>query len=972
MAQAGVSRPASQMSIGSARVGLTLPEIQHPISRLGDPDKISVRGVSRQGGRGELEDPAPQRPLASEKDYTAHRVRTADKTHRAKKEALPPMKYESIPEGVEVVEATDPNKARLPVFGSRADMASRAESRVSVGSQGSVRSVLSRPSTRLRLEIDELEMLLREKMKAGFYTMRQAFKANDPEGKGIVSKEALLHILTSFLGRPITTKQLNHLLARLGLANKSVIKFDEFYAVFRESVSSEYPRWLDPVQRHFQDKITMSSTAVHTQLKEKAKMKFLDLGDLIPQSNPGGSLRILPPEFRNILQRMGFFLEDDEFGKLWKKYDPDDLGVIKGDYLMKKLGITFRESTASTKRSPREETDVSLPPTPAPAAVPAIQPSKSPVTAEEKAGTPPPSTRRSLTKADVERKTSLDIENWLKNKFREGFKNMKSEFAKYDPKKEGKVSRDDFSKVLAKFGLQLKEDAQLDQFFARVGLGPSDALSYRYFLQRYQDRSEAGMPHQILSDEKHRFNRSEGAGSVAAYSTATGAEAKLMNMFQSEFLALLGTFHKIDKRGTDLITQQEFRAAIESRFGIEVSDQDFEILLDRVPLNNDGLVKYPEFMAQFDTRGAAPSLFDAKSTKTAVTKKKPKEEKKPKLPDPVELEYEKGRTAEQLFVVIKKLITERFHDVEEAFYELDENNTKRITQDMMFDLVNRFNLHPKITRGEVRRLWDTFITNVDKTLDYLQFVRHFGYSAKSASFPNAKISPPKRGDNDCMIRSRKLNCAADMLEDNLRAKVDYMWDELRKEFLEMDVYHTGFVSREEFHDVLTELCVQLSEYEKHVLADKFSTRGDGRVSYIEFLKPFALRKTTFRHGNNMLNLLQHPQAELPMKDVVDDPNKGLGGITARLRQKLAGDWKYLRRAFKKLDSDNTGYLSLPEFRSVLRLSNLILDEDEVYHVMSKFDENMEGKIPYNRFLEDTLRKKLDSPRKSVSPRKSTA
>ena len=59
-----------------------------------------------------------------------------------------------------------------------------------------------------------------------------------------------------------------------------------------------------------------------------------------------------------------------------------------------------------------------------------------------------------------------------------------------------------------------------------------------------------------------------------------------------------------------------------------------------------------------------------------------------------------------------------------------------------------------------------------------------------------------------------------------------------------------------------------------------------RVSYIEFLKPFALRKQVWRHGNNMLSLLQHPQPELPIADIVEPPQKGLHGITAKLRQKV--------------------------------------------------------------------------------------
>ena len=52
----------------------------------------------------------------------------------------------------------------------------------------------------------------------------------------------------------------------------------------------------------------------------------------------------------------------------------------------------------------------------------------------------------------------------------------------------------------------------------------------------------------------------------------------------------------------DFISQEEFRAAIESRFNLEMTDQQFRMLVDRVPLDDDGNVKYAEFMAQFDTR----------------------------------------------------------------------------------------------------------------------------------------------------------------------------------------------------------------------------------------------------------------------------------------------------------------------------------------------------------------------------------
>ena len=60
------------------------------------------------------------------------------------------------------------------------------------------------------------------------------------------------------------------------------------------------------------------------------------------------------------------------------------------------------------------------------------------------------------------------------------------------------------------------------------------------------------------------------------------------------------------------------------------------------------------------------------------------------------------------------------------------------------------------------------------------------------------------------------------------AQIDYMWEDLRKEFVQMDPYGTGFVEQDEYRDVLQELCVHLSTYELNMLTKKFSIGKDGR------------------------------------------------------------------------------------------------------------------------------------------------
>nr|XP_058971581.1 EF-hand calcium-binding domain-containing protein 6-like [Pocillopora verrucosa] len=892
-----------------------LPAIPHPLSRMEDPTNLNVRGLSREGSR-----VASRQSLTFGQDLDRQKLNvlrpiTADQVpYRLTRSSngfggQRSPRYDGfagIPEGVEVKFAEDPNKPTIPIFGSRADMASRAESRLS--RLNSAASSLQGPD---RASVDEIEALLREKMKTGYYDIRGAFKNCDPESKGIVNREKLREILINFLSRSITLSHFNKLMVRLRLDHKKMISYDEFYAAFRPpKKADEGPAWL---QLEKPDLKYMSAAQVHAHLKEKAKQRFLDVAELIPQMNPGGSGRILRPELRNVLNKMGFYMEDDEFEKLWQKYDTENYGTIRAERLMSRLGIAMKDTgSREVSSSPR--------------------------------------------KLEAERKHSLDVERWLKRKFREGFSDMKHAFMELDLDRIGKVSFDDFRMVMKDFGLRLDTDKQLDDFIARCGIEASNGkISYKEFLRRFQDRSEQGMPHKILANPLHRYHHSEGGSN---YSTTSAIEARMMDMFQKEFLALLGTFHNIDRKDSGLLTQQQFRAAIEGRFELNMSEQEFESFLKKVPIDSDGMVKYVEFMSKFDTF-ESKSLFDRSSImdrKEALPTlpeidSPPMSPKKQFRPMKTMDSYnsQEGRSVEELKALIKSVLQHNYQAFEEAFYELDELNSKKMSPNMMIKLLKKFGL--PLSRNEVKRLWDTLITDQRGSLEYWQFVRTFGYSLDSAAFPNAKVSPPKRGDNDFMMRSNKLNSDKHLLHHLLKSNIDFHWETLWREFTSIDRQGTGNVSRKDFTTILQDMCVELTDYECQVLCDKFDPKKEGRINYIKFLEPYSKHRRAHRHGHNMQAVMKHPQAELPMDEIVQKPSKGLSTVTAKLRDKLSGKWINLMRAFKKLDKDNKDFLSLQEFRHVLELCNVVLDEEDIYYILTEFDENRGDKIRYTKFLD---------------------
>lgn len=866
-------------SSSNKKTPINLPQIRHPLSIRSQEDEIDIRGsrCSIQHHKDSACHIDPPESAKHKKNQGAlHQTYT--QKPKEKRQSETPFSVNSIPEGVEVAFG-DSKKIRLPVFGNTSRLSSYTESDNSQSSR--MINTLSR-SAQARIEVDEIEMLLRNRVnKQNLTKIKKRFKDNDPDGKGYISREALHRIIITLVKKVFSQTVFVRLINRLGLSTKSSINVKEFWRSLH-SADEENSCWLDPIQR--QKSSMDNSSAEHLTSPHNHKLE--------------------PSKKENTA-----------------------LAPRRADSLVEK-------NRNQIVYSPR--------------------------------------------KLMAKRKKAMNIEKWLKMKFREGFKNMKHEFESRESEHKGMVTFDEFLKVLSLFGLRL-EKSLLGAFLSRCGVKPQpEGIPYRDFLQRFQDRSEAGITHQVLANTKHRFHKDPHVAdmekdencrsSSRPMTSLSSVEARLVQLFQKDFLLLLGILKSCDALEKGSVPAETFRKILRDQYGFDFSDNEFNLfLLENLPLDKNGDVKYVDLMKQFDTRCSEPSLFGEQLNGSIISKDFQKilpiplkRSQSPELPNNNGTQNTSNncntivsprRSHQQLYAIIQDLIKKQYRNVEQAFYELDETNSGRLTQEMMYQLLKKFDINPKISRGEIRSLWEICITNMDHTLDFYEFVRYFSFSQKSASYPNAKVCPPVKGDSDFMMRSKKLNCASDMLRDGLRAKIDYMWEDLQREFLEMDPYHTGFVSKEEFQEIVTELCPHISDYELEIITNRFQEDADNRISYVQFLKPFAIKRQPWRHGKNMFSLLHQANSTEKRSAQQNEHSE----LTSCLRNKLANEWKNLRQAFHKLDKENTGVLPLSEFNSVLKKANIILDSEEKYQLMNKFDEKLSGKITYHKLLKEIIR-----------------
>ncbi|XP_005168423.1 EF-hand calcium-binding domain-containing protein 6 isoform X2 [Danio rerio] len=879
---------------------IRLPAIQHPSSRLGDPDLISLRGYStdcrdqrcwipQKGARARSPD---TESLDSAFRSQSSRSDISSVVEKGKRGLDVP---ELIPEGEEDIH----DKAKLPAFRHRAASENRSISRASLSTYSSIGPWKTD-------QTDQLEVELKEHIQTtGALALKILFKNNHPDGKPLANRSVLLEILTNFLRRPVTAKQIKNLLFRLHLYDRVLISFEEFYGALKDPDSNKS----NPA-----GPLTIPQTLA--LLRGPARSRFLESVENLCKSDNRTEGWISAPEFRNVLNKLKLHLKDTDFDKLWKRLDTDGLGAVKQTIFLKELGLIKRNEPKNDNNYHTSNTFKA-------------EDTKAP--------------GRTLPKAEEERHTSIAIETWLKDRFRDGAQRMKAEFDKLDPESTGKVRGADFLQVLGKFDLHLKRE-QLGLFLSRCGLKiKKGCVQYLNFLRTFQDRSSDGITHKIIYNPKHRFHSVE---NVSCASSLSAIEAKLIRLFQSEFLSLLKTFQNIDRLNKGAISKEEFRAAVETRFGLEISEPQFEQLLDRLPLDRHGNVQYPIFMAAFDTRKGAPSLFQVAA--------------QPSLNH--NLAKEKGSEDDhrdlQLFSLVKSLVANRYKDVLQVFEELDEKNTRRLTQEDMYQLLKRLVPHQEVTRGEVRRLWSSLFTQQDGTVDFQQFLRHFGPSPRSCCFPNAKRNPPKRGDNDFMRLSNRLSYVSDILVDALRAKVEMSVSELWTEFSEMDFSGTGFVSSDEFKEILMSLCVHLSQYECDVLARKFDINHDGCVSYLEFLRPFLSQSQIWKHGSNMAAALQTPREN----QEIATPET----LNRNIRKKLQRKAKALSKACTRLDSSSSGLLSAAELGAVLQLLGVCQSQEELKSVFSTLHTHPSGCLDYRPLLLDKHRSSSHSQQSKQS------
>ncbi|KAH9581390.1 hypothetical protein MS3_00008544 [Schistosoma haematobium] len=539
----------------------------------------------------------------------------------------------------------------------------------------------------------------------------------------------------------------------------------------------------------------------------------------------------------------------------------------------------------------------------------------------------------------------------------------------------GYTNSDIFLETLKYLKLTKLEKIQLGSFFTRYGLTITNKglLPYAELFRRFQDRSEAGVLHQMLTYTLMTRKGSTGEQNE----NIIQLEHELIRKFHRDFLTSLNTFRNFDLQRSGIVSPENFRIILFNHFGYEFTKESFNEFLNLLPLDLNGNVKYAEFMRQFNLKSETcePGLNDQCQTdnfnlSSTVISNNTNNDKQQLLTEQAEYKPDneiqessvnpippRQRTVKELEQIIREALKAKTHEIENKFYELDQYNSGRLTQEQLYHLLKVSNIRPEITRGEIRRLWPEFFVDQKHCLSFHEFMRHFLYRKSEAAYPNAKFVPPRLGDADLMPCSNKLNGVTCLIKDSLRAKIDFMFDRLYKEFIEMDPKGTGFITPKQLNDILIELCLQVSDREIDDLIEKFDIHKDGKISYLALLQPFIrnrLLKSDLLHNKSVIHNLAN---KILGVEEVNKLKSSLLPILNEVRPKVQVsqlNWSKMRRSMQKADKTNCGRLDAPIFRDLYQHGTGIrLTDEQVYQLLTTLDPDISGTLPYKRLLEDT-------------------
>lgn len=784
------------------------------------------------------------------------------------------------------------------------------------------------------MSAEEVEPVLKDKMRQGFGSLRAAFYKLDDDHNGLVSREDFRRLLDGLMF-VMTDAEFIKLMNGLSIKKRTKLNYREFLEKFETRDTPEGHKWLDSDHRFNEviDPAQLAADQVHEILVAKSQRQYHDLAKAFRSLDKQGNGVVTKKELRDMLYTFMIPMTKKEFTNLWRRYDPDGKGYIDHQHFLYMMGKAFApgDESGTSKRI--------------------VEDSYNAISAHHQNQLEKHMNITINTATNAAFISAARVEQALKDKMRDKYASFQDAFNKIDTNKTGYIGLVDLQKVLIDNNF-LVDDDTFNALIEKVGIkADNGSLSYTQFLKAFDEGQE----------EKFRgSNQPEIRPESFSQLAPEKAIKKIRKNVMTNLDVLQSAFGAFDRDKIGRIAATDFRRVLDN-FCFKLSDKQFKLLMSKVKVHSDLTISYPAFLDDF-------SANEQEMAETWIDSIQKSDKVLP--PRPV--------TLEEVHQELLQAVLARPQMFNEAFSAIDYANIGVVSKEDFRMVINEVAF--RLSDEQFQELWDSLDINEFGNLEYQEFLSKYGGSEPSpvmnggrgptalsfrpATMASVNGRPNTMGSGRSGTRMSMHSSAgrrlftplvnAENAEQRLRNKVMKHWKEIQRLCRLHDIDNSGEIESSVFRDIIEQFNISIPEEDFMQLLTKYDLQENGRFAYLQFLKHFVLNlQPSIPEEGGDGDRLPLTRPKLQSSKVLITPGSistNMVEAMLRVRDCVTKNWKKMRRTFRAIDPTAQGVITSLEFRGVLRQYNINLSEEEFFHLMTYYDKKLEGKVSYNDFL----------------------
>ncbi|KAM8974090.1 EF-hand calcium-binding domain-containing protein 6 [Pelodytes ibericus] len=678
------------------------------------------------------------------------------------------------------------------------------------------------------LACEQAHYYLVTKAQARWHDLAKTFCEMDSEGNGIIQKKDLRNVLFRF-SLPITPKEFEKLWSRYDPEGKGFLTHPEFLQKLGLMFASidggpsariaednqeilekhhgsqkKIHQEMDAFHKH-QTK-TMDIRVLEQQIKDKFREYYQDFAAAFAKIDQNKDGLITVQDFRRMLEDMNFYLSDDQFVELLYRLQMKACGSKLSYFHFLKMVDDGRASKYGRKPDENADRFQTLSP------------------------------HQAMIKLKDAVASSYDL--------------LYKAFSSFDKDGTGTIQALDLRRILDSLCFTLTEK-QFRYLLGKLTLGMDHSIDWQAFLHLCTMGDE---PSSTWVEKVQRATRPKSSKAVTMRDILTHVQ----EVVRARFHSISQDFRNLDYSNLNVISKVHFRELFNKSFML-LTDEQFENLWNKLPLNSYGNLKYPEFLKRFSCETpVTPSQITRHTNASSKPGSSLKDRRplsgstsrirRPKTAPPVlnksSIHIQRPQTAaprsapmidcEEVENKLRTKLKKIWPDFHKACKAKDLESCGEVPLIDFLAVMKQFNV--VITEQELNRLKAKYDLRKDGKFSYSDFLRNLLFVQKwqencmvqrSRLFkPRIPMSSGVKGHSylDAMLR--------------IQPKMVDCWKPMRRSFLSYDDTRSGYINTPDFKQVLQKYGINLSEEEFFHIAGYFDKDLNSKISYNDFVSEF--------------------------------------------------------------------------------------------------------------------------------------